>query len=163
MSFQKLHDKHYAATLRYAEITYNIRDDLAEQIVNDAFLDLYRTLKRGIQVEFPISFLRNQVKIQIVNYMRSKCRLSHNGLTKIKLSNANLCVKHNDFDAIDAKDAVDAVWTQLTKIEQKIATLIFMHDHTQREVATQFGLSLRTIERYVRRLKRKLRGLLTPI
>jgi len=160
-TFDELYSAHYETVRRHAEIACGLNDDQAEQLATDAFYDLHQALERGVEIEHPAALLCKQVRIRAALYARRECRVRRGGrLMKHDLKTNYLAVEHKGFESVDAKDTVEKLWVHLTEMEKKIATLAFMQDYTQREIAQMLEMPLRTVQRNVTKLRRKLRALL---
>jgi len=164
MPIRKLYADYYDQAVRHTEKHYNLKDDQAEQIVIDAFLALHHALERTIEIKFPLGFLHRQIKIKMAQYLRDELLARRGGtLTKHSLTERNLPTTDPNFDAVDARDTVEAVWHKLTETEQQIATAVLINGDTQYGTAIKLNLTLRTLERRLRRLRLKLRILFTQV
>jgi len=161
VTFDELYTTQYQTAMRHAEIACGLRDDHAEQIVSDALFELHRALEKGLEIEHPAAIVCKQVRIQAALRVRQECRTRRGGgRIQYSLRSKDLCVEHTGFAEVDAKDTVEKAWAQLSEMERKIATLVFMQSYSQPEAAKQLGMSLRTVQRNVRQLRSKLRELL---
>jgi len=161
MTFDELYTTQYRTAICHAEIVCRLRDDYAEQIVLDAFFELHQALEKGLEIEHPAAIVCKQVRIQAALRVRRECRTRRGGeRTQYSLRSKDLCVEHTGFAEVDAKDTVEKAWAQLSEMERKIATLVFMQSYSQPEAAGQLGMPLRTMQRNVRQLRSKLRELL---
>lgn len=137
---------------------------MAEQIVSDAFMDLHKALENNIEIKNPIAWLRATIHMRHAEHLRREHRIKRGGkLAKepeLLEDRPDFAVKHPEFDAIDAADMLQSIWHRLTKAEQKIATMVFMQELNQTQVAIQLGVTLRTVERHVSRVRNRLRILL---
>jgi len=161
MTFDELYSTQYQTAMRHAEIACRLPNDRAEQVVTDAFFALHQALERGLEIEHPAAIVCKQVRTEAALYRRKACRVRRGGGRKeYGIRPKDLGVVHPGFAAVDAKDTVEKAWVHLTEMEKKIATLAFMQNYSQPEVARQLGMSLRTVQRNVRQLRSKLRELL---
>ena len=166
--FDEIYIAEHARAVRFARHRCGLQRDIAEQIVTDAFMDLHRALENEVEIENPIAWLRATIHMRNAEHHRHEHRVKRGGkLTKQpELMEADsypdLAVEHPEFDAVDAADLLQSVWHRLTGAEQKIATLVFMQELNQTQVATQLGVTLRTVERHVNQVRNRLRTLLSP-
>lgn len=166
--FDEIYIAEHARAVRFARHRCGLQRDIAEQIVTDAFMDLYKALENEVEIENPIAWLRATIHMRNAEHHRHEHRVKRGGkFTKQpELMEADfysdLAVEHPGFDAIDAADSLQSIWHHLTEAEQKIATMVFMQEINQTQIATQLGITLRTVERRVNRVRNRLRTLLSP-
>lgn len=167
-SFDKIYAASHAKMVRYARYRCGLQRDTAEEVVADAFMDLHKALSDEIEIENPAAWLCATINMRNAEHHRHEHRVKRGGkFTKeAELIEADFChdlaIDHPGFDAVDAADMLQSVWHRLTEAEQKIAALVFMQELNQTQVATQLGVSLRTVERRVSRVRNRLRTLLSP-
>ena len=167
-SFDEIYAAEHKRAVRFARHRCGLQRDIAEQIAADAFMDLHKALENETEIKNPIAWLRATIRMRNAEHHRHEHRVKRGGkFTKepeLMESNCypDLAVDHPGFDAVDAADLLQSIWHRLTEAEQKIATLVFMQELNQTQVAAQLGVTLRTVERHVSRVRNRLRILLLP-
>ena len=162
-SFDEIYAAHYVNTVQFARNRCNLRDDTAEQIALDAFMDLHEALQKDTEIKNSEAWLHKRVLIRHVEHIRYGHRkkrggeFAKHGLTA---NHPNLAIEHPEFEAVDAADTIQSIWHRLTEAEQKIAEMVFMQELNQRQIAVQLSVTLRTVERHVSRVRNRLRTLL---
>lgn len=165
-SFDEIYTAEHDKAVRFARHRCGLQRDIAEQVVTDAFMDLHKALENKIEIENPVAWLRATISMRNAEHHRHEHRVKRGGKftkePKLMESDcySDLAVNHPEFDAIDAADLLQSIWHRLTETEQKIATLVFMQELNQTQVAVQLGVTLRTVERRVSRVRNRLRTLL---
>jgi len=180
--FQTLYNQYYGALVRRAEYHYKLRDDEAEQVAIDALMDLHSAFEAGREIQNPSSLLYYQLRLHVIDVYRTV--RFHRQITQALFNGAepdpeisSLCFarlkalfkpvdsaiacEHKEFDAVDARDAVDVIWPCLTASQQRLATCIYLQGLTQRETAEKLNVPVSTLEKRIVRLRRKLRRLLS--
>jgi RNA polymerase sigma factor (sigma-70 family) len=162
-SFNEIYAALYVNAVQFTRNRYNLRDDTAEQIALDAFVDLHEALQKDTEIKNPEAWLRKRILIHHVEHVRYEHRkkrggeFARHGLTT---NHPDLAIEHPGFKAVDAADTIQSIWHRLTEAEQKIANMVFMQELNQRQIAVQLGVTLRTVERHVSQVRNRLRTLL---
>ena len=162
--FNEIYAAEYLKAIRFARNRCNLRDDMAEQIVSDTFLDLHKALGNEIEIENLTAWLRRTIQIRYAEFLRHKLRVKRGGRLQrhpLLLWGSDLAVEHPEFAAVDAADTLQSVWIHLTKAEQRIAEMVFMQELNQTEIADKLSITVRTVERRVNRVRNRLRILLS--
>ena len=163
-SFDEIYAARYANAVQFARNRCNLRDDTAEQIALDAFADLHKALQKDAEIKNLEAWLCKRILIHHVEHVRYEHRKKRGGeFTRhgLTANHPDLAIEHPEFKAVDAADTIQSIWHRLTKAEQKIAKMVFMQELNQREIAAQLGVTLRTVERHVSRVRNRLRTLLS--
>lgn len=164
--FDNIYADQHSRMIRYAQTRFDLRDDTAEQIVSDTFMDLHIALQKGVEINSPAGWLHAAIRTRYAEFLRVELRTKRGGqLQKFPLRSWENCmaIDHPEFEAIDAADTWRALWTQLTVAEQQIASLVFMREFTHTEAANQLSVSVRTVERRVVHVRNRLRELLPTL
>jgi len=162
--FDKIYVNKYQEVCRFTRNRCGLQADIVEQIVSDAFFDLYKTLKDGAKIENPVAWLRKTIHIRRAEFLRHELRVKRGGRhrqQRLLVQGTGLAVEDPGFEAVDTADIFQFVWKRLTKTEQEIAEMVFMRELNQTEIAHQLDITLRTVERRVSRVRNRLRILLT--
>jgi len=164
-TFSEIYAAEYSMAIRFAQRRCGLQDDMADQIVSDTFFHLHNALEDGIEIENPIAWLRRTICIRHAEFLRRELRVKRGGRfyqRELPLwGGADLAIEHLGFEAVDATDTIQSIWDRLTKAEQGIAEMAFMRELNQTEIADQLGVTLRTVERRVNRVRNRLRTLLS--
>ena len=164
-TFSEIYDAEYLTAIRFAQRHCGLQDDMADQVVSDTFLHLYNALENGIEIENPIAWLRKTICIRHAEFLRRELRVKRGGRfyrRELPLwGGTDLAIEHKGFETVDAVDTFQFIWDRLTEMEQRIAEMVFMRELNQSEIANQLGVTLRTVERRVNRVRNRLRTLLS--
>ncbi len=162
--FDEIYATKYQEVCRFTQNRCGLQYDIAEQIVSDAFFDLYRALKDDTKIENPVAWLHKTIRIRRAEFLRHELRVKRGGRhrqQKLLDQGVGLAIEDQGFEAVDTADTFQFVWKRLTETEQEIAEMVFMQELNQTEIAHQLGITLRTVERRISRVRNRLRTLLT--
>jgi len=165
-AFDEIYAEEHPKAICYARNLFwgaKRKDDEADQIVADAFFNLYLIMKSGHQILTPTAWLCTAIQKLHAELLRRSYRVKR-GKHQAPLSltyDTGLATDDPRFEAIDNIDLLRFAWTRLTEIERKITETVFMQGIPQNKAAKQLGVSRRTFERQVQRVRQRLRTLLS--
>jgi len=165
LDFQTLYDRHYQALVYHAIHHYKLLSDDAEQVATDALMDLYVALEAGQEIQNPSTVLYYQLRLRVIDVYRSaRARRRQLKLLRAKFtgySTRDIMYEHPGFAEVDARDAIEAIWSRLTPAQQELASHVYLHGLTQPEAAKKMKISLNTLEKRMISLRKRLRILLS--
>jgi RNA polymerase sigma factor (sigma-70 family) len=144
-----MYDEFYAPLVRYAGRTLDA--GLAEDIVQETLMRLYRVLRQGQRVENPKAWAFAVV---------------HREILKTRRQNARLCQELHTLEAIPAPAAgplaeeaneVSRLFSVLTQREEEVLVLR-MSALKYREIGKQLGISIKSVGTMLARALRKLQA-----
>jgi RNA polymerase sigma-70 factor (sigma-E family) len=144
-TFDDLYRSHYVRMVAIARLTTG-RLALAEEIVQDAFVQLYRN---WASVEFPLTYLR----IAVMNGCR---RQSRKRVLERRHPPSAPEVAMHDTDAIAVREALQ----ELTRRQRAAIVLRYYEDLPEREIARALGCRPGTVKSLLSRGIETLKGTL---
>jgi len=151
------YDSFYASLLRYAaHITGSL--DVAQDVVQEAFMRLYRALREGQAIQNPKAWAFTVVRHESGARLRRRNdeRLAHQGLEVLDDLPMG---RWSDPVAGFENDDVARLSSLLSKREQE-ALLLRMEGLKYREIGGELGLSIQSVSTLLSRALRKLQGAL---
>jgi RNA polymerase sigma factor (sigma-70 family) len=154
-AFTTLVRQYQAMALGYALATTGDRD-LAEDAAQQAFITAWRTLGNLRHPERFGGWLRGIVRYECLHLLRARQQPSvpldaANGIATTDPEPADLVASHA------TQDDILAAFSALPERERVAATLYYLHDHSQRDVADFLDLPVATINNRVRSARKRLR------
>ena len=153
--FRKLYEEHWHHLFAYV---YNIIADQAksEDIVQDIFLNLWNRFE-AIEIKQPRAYLLQAARFQCAHYFRTK-KFTHVQLDVV----SNMLQKHDlNFSADETAELVAHITTRADSLLpekcKEVFKLRFYHQLSNKEIATELGLSVSTVENQVNKALRLLR------
>lgn len=137
----------------------------AEECVNDALLDLWRTPPSdpGMPVVAYVSTLVRRRAVDRVRFNTAQCRCG--GEYACALEELDECLAdpegQSDEDATAIRDALQAFLDGLEAQNRRIFLLRYYGAFSVREVARQCGIGERSVEMRLNRMRKRLRRVLT--
>lgn len=150
----------------YAELcrgAYRILLDpaAAEDVVQEVFVTLWRQRKRTAEIDRPGPYLRRAVRNRSLNYRRDNRR------TSLSLDEAPEPMTPPDItgrplDQAELDRLVEQAVAALPERSRLVFVLSRYEDLSQKEIAAQMGISVKTVENQMTRALRLLREYLAP-
>jgi RNA polymerase sigma-70 factor (ECF subfamily) len=133
----------------------------AEDVVQEVFVTLWRQRTRTPQIEQPGPYLRRAVRNRALNYRRD------HGLRALDLDQAPEPMTPPDetgrpLDQADLDRLVERAVAALPERSRLVFVLSRYEDLSQKEIAAQMGISVKTVENQMTRALRLLREYLAP-
>jgi len=165
-TFNEIYAEEHSKAIHYARRFFSgaegKNNDVADQIVTDAFVNLHATMKSGRQILTPTAWLCSAIQTLRADFIRRSLRGKRSGhRVSMPLLSDALAIDDRGFEAVDDADSFRFVWARLTEAERTIAKMVFMQGMHQTAVAKQLGVSRRTVERQVHQVRQRLRSLLS--
>jgi RNA polymerase sigma-70 factor (ECF subfamily) len=145
--FRRIYEDYFTALVHFAR--KHITSDVAEDIVQDIFLDLCKN-EKDLDRENVRSYLFTAVRNRCVNYLKQQ-QVFHSFEEKAWLE-----IKQQELEYVDSmekliieKEELQRVYDQIEKLPDKcrqIFKLSYYEDRKSHEIAEMLGLSIRTVE-----------------
>lgn len=162
--FRQLFDEHHGPAVRYAQHTYMLDYDTADQIVTDAFLCLNEALSLGEQIEHVNAWLRHNIHARHIDWLRNNCHIRRQRqLKRVTFHDDIACVEHPEFDQIDCEEAVKLALKTLSPRDRKIVNYALVRGYSNKKTAKKLKVAERTVERRLSFVRRKLGGVHSPL
>jgi len=155
MTFEEIYAKHFVKAVRYAKRRYpGLNDDDANQIVADSFLKLLERMNQGREVRHLNAWLRKVIHWHYVDFIRHQLSIKRG--KGWQQEQRPIIVEHTDFADVDNLDTIQTIIRQLAPAMQQLANLVFINGLSCPEAAKHLGISVRTVERRVERLRKTI-------
>ncbi|MDR1668237.1 MAG: RNA polymerase sigma-70 factor [Bacteroidales bacterium] len=161
--FRELYENYFAGLVHFAR--KYITPDVAEDIVQDIFLDLCKSAK-NLDRETAHSYLFAAVRNRCINSLKQQ-QVMRSFEEKISLE-----IKQQELEYIDStekliikQEELQSIYDQIEKLPDKcrqIFKLSYCEDKNSREIAELLGLSVRTVEHQLYIGLKTLRAKLAP-
>lgn len=150
---RSLFESWHSSVVRYA---YRVSGSLqlAEDVVQEAFMALYRELRQGKEIENPKGWVLCVVGREIGKYERSRRRRGE----RVELLDVLDTVPDRDAEdhPPEAEDELTELFSVLTRREEEVI-LLRMQALKYKEIASQLGISSNSVKTLLARGLRKLR------
>ena len=148
-----LYESWYSSLIRYAYRGVQSLD-LAEDMVQESFMALYRDLRRGRKIDNPKAWTLCVVRREISRHERNE-RRRRIRTQELAMLDALPGSDHGAKDAAAELDELLRLCSILTRREEE-AIHLRMHGHKYREIATNLGISPNSVNTLLARAVRKL-------
>lgn len=160
MTFEEIFHQNFTRAIRYTKrLHLELNDDDANQIVTDSFIKLLKRMQAGHEIRHPNAWLRHVIHHRYATYVRHQTSLKRG--RGWQQSRRPVVIEHVDFALVDNLDTLQVLIDRLAPAVQNLAELILVQELTCAEVAKQLGISLRTAERRIARLRKTIRALVS--
>jgi len=158
----------YLATCRWllARVRRLVGDSLAEDVLADAYLQIWRTLPTfdGARGE-PMAWMVTIARTRALDRLRAE-RMVHGGLAgAAQAGDEDQGHSHGPeqiLELLQLRESVHDSLAGLTTKERMVLALAYFGDFSQREIASQTGLPLGSVKSLMSRSQQKLRNKLLP-
>ena len=156
MAFNHLMERYYGALYVFADRLLN-RDPIAEDVVQDVFVDILENRKKFEKVSSVRNYLYTAVRNQCVDIIRKSRRFSeyvqHNPPTEEDLMSKYLAV-----------EVMRQLWEAIDKLPPRTGKIIrlSLQGMRQEKIAEEMGITIATVKSQKREGIQKLRRLLCP-
>jgi len=155
-TFEKLFNELYAGLCRYA-IQYVRIPEIAEEIVQEQFLDLWEK-REIIKIHTSTkSYIYKSVKNKSIDYLRSK--FTKQKFVQEELS-YTLTEKSNPLKDIERQELESAVTTAMERLPERCYTVFSLSrfgDLTNKQIAEELNISEKTVEAQITIAIKKIR------
>jgi RNA polymerase sigma factor (sigma-70 family) len=160
MTFEQIYHQDFPKAIRYVrQLHPELNDDDVNQIVTDSFIKLLERMQAGQSIQYHNAWLRHVICHRHAAFIRHQTRAKRGG--GWQQSQRPISVEHADFAFIDNLDTIEVLIKQLVPTMRNLAELILIHELTCAEVAKRLGISLRTAERRISRLRKTIKTLVS--
>ncbi len=151
-SIERLFASWYAPLVRYG---CRVLGDLAvaEDLAQEAFLELHRALQAGQQVDYPRAWTLTVMRRLVVRYLKEKRNWSASEANSELLE--QLPDPHVFSEGFDLGDDLHELLSVLTPREEEVI-LLRLDALKYREIAAQLGISVNSVNTLLARALRKL-------
>jgi RNA polymerase sigma-70 factor (ECF subfamily) len=142
-AFENLFRLHYASLVSFA-VKYVIDSDIAEELVQDVFMNIW-TKSENIQIQTTVkSYLFGAVRNASLNHLKhQKVRQAYADKQMLNISQP----EHTDFLELDElKSMIDDALNKIPKKCREIFELNRFDGKRYKEIAADLNLSLKTVE-----------------
>jgi len=153
-----LHAAHYRSLVRTAAFLLH-RSDLAEEVVQDAFVGLHRRWARVRDPEKAAAYLRQST----VNGARSAGRRSATAIRKQPVLEAGLAAVPDPATTVVERDAVLRALATLPERQREVLVLRYYADLSEAAIADALGISPGTVKAHASRGLAALRPTLEQV
>ena len=157
MAFNHLMERYYGALYVFADRLLN-NDPIAEDVVQDVFVDILENRKKFEKVSSVRNYLYTAVRNHCVDIIRKSRRFSeyvrHNPLTEEDLMTKYLAV-----------EVTRQLWEAIDKLPPRTGKIIklSLEGMRQEKIAEEMGITLATVKSQKREGIQKLRNALGPL
>lgn len=151
-----LFESWYASLVRYALFATGSLDR-AEDLVQTAFMDLYRTLRDGKRVQEPKGWIICALRRAILKDQRDRRRRGEDGLAGTGLGH----LRGPSGGVPEAVEELQRLLSLLTSREREVL-LLRLQALKYREIAEQLGVSVNSVKTLLARALKKLRVATSP-
>ena len=146
-------DQWYSVLVRYAYQPTG-RLPLAEDLVQGAFLRLYRSLRQGVEIDQPKAWLFCVLRHEITKQRRADSKRSN--LTEAELEEHFVVDPMDNFPVPAEEPDIERLFTVLSTREQEVV-LLRLASLKYREIAERLDISASAVNTLLARAIRKLR------
>lgn len=151
-AFEPIFTEYYSKLIHSVEMEVQDKE-VAEDIVSNAFLTILKNAKGYGVVKSPNAWIYKVVRNETVNYKRKNNKYV---FVDRSVMDEVVAANHNDSDfSIELKSAVG----KLTLQQQKIFELHYMLGWLYKEIAKELNISVSTIKREIKVIKKSLQYL----
>lgn len=159
LTFEEIYAQNYQEALQYAYQRNRLRECDIEQIVANAFFDLYKEMQTETEIRRPLAWLRKAIRVGFAGELRYQSCLKRDTFGMQRLPLADIAIEHHDFDAIDTDDMLTSVLSHLTDPEHDTLKLVYFEQLDNIKAAEQTGTTQGAFQRKVSRIRHKCRKL----
>ena len=157
-AFETFYKQRYAQLCVYCKFKYGFDIDLAEDVVNSSFIKLWEVRKELNEDISPKSYLYKIIENRSLNILKhEKVKLQH---AQYLLKTSSIHVSQTTFDSVDLKQlrtAIEAAIAELPEQMRRVFELSRFGGLKYGEIASQLGISVKTVETQMGRALAKLR------
>ena len=160
-AFSMLYNRHWAELYKFA--FFILRDKAAcKDIIQDVFIWVWEH-KKGLEIQAPKSYLKTAVKYKITNYMRAGNIRNTFFEEAAKLDQAKSMPGVDGFSELkELNNIIQITVANLPLKCQEIFRLSREENLSNREIAKQLGISIKTVENQITIALHRIRTRVEP-
>ncbi len=145
LTFKDYFKDNYANLCRYA-FSFVKDKDAAEDIVQDLFFSIWKSIKPEKYAEIKKAFLYKSVKNASLNYIKHKTVVGNHFEQKYSENGLNERTPENETIAAELGIEIDKAIDRLPERQREIFTLSRKNELSYKEIASILGISIKTVE-----------------
>ena len=163
-SFKQLYLQYYAPAKRFATL-YVKRSDVAEDVVQDVFLNIYELQKRAPQCNFSMAYVMTSVKHGCISFLRGELLITEldGNYSEVERSEMQwMCNQLEMWDLTTSvkEDTISEIYKAIDALPPQCREIFFrskIEGKKHAEIAQELNISINTIESQMSIAYRKLR------